>query len=70
MQAKLPARHREISQDIYESVVGEELQISVEKIFPKLDLNAAHGPSGFWNGYLRLWTGMLAPTSAKEATKH
>jgi hypothetical protein len=70
MQAKHPARQREIGQAIYAFVADEELQISIEKILPKLDLNAAPGPSGFWNGYLRIWTGVFAPSSAKEATWH
>ena len=70
MQAKHPARQREISRDIYEFFADEEVQISVEKIQPKLDLNAALGSSGFWNGYLRLWTGVFAPTFTEEATEH
>ena len=42
----------------------------MEKFLPKLDLNAPPGPSGFWNGYLRLWTGVFAPSSAEEAREY
>ena len=38
-------------------------------MLPKLDVNAAHGPSGLRNGHLRVWTGVLAPKSVDEAVE-
>ncbi len=70
IQARHPERHREIGEDVLEFVADEELAVLVDKILPKLDLDAAPGPTEFWNGYLRLWTGVFAPTSAEEATDH
>ena len=47
MQAKHPPRLHEIDQDVLDFLPEEELLISVDKILPKLDMNAAPGPTGF-----------------------
>jgi hypothetical protein len=60
----------EIDQDVFDLIPEEKLQVSVDRILPKLDLNAAPWPTGFWSGYLCLWTGAFAPTSAEDATEH
>ena len=54
MQAKHPPRLHEIDQDVFGFIPEEELPISVARICPKLDLNAAPVPMGFRSGYLRL----------------
>ncbi len=41
MQAKHPPRMHEIDQDVFDLIPEEKLQVSVDRILPKLDLNAA-----------------------------
>ena len=41
--------------------------MKVEKILPKLDMNAAPGPAGLRNGHIRIWAGVFAHPSADEA---
>ena len=44
--------------------------MKVDKILPKLDVNAAPSPGRLRNAHLRLWTGVYAPESADEAVEH
>jgi len=53
MQVKHPPRLHEIDQDVFDFIPEEELQISVDRILPKLYLNAVPRPTRLWNGYLR-----------------
>ncbi len=43
------------------------MKLKVEKILPKLDVNAAPGPTGLRNGHVRIRAGDFAPPSADEA---
>ena len=43
------------------------MEVRVEKILPKLDMNATPGPAGLRNGHIRIWAGVFAPPSAYEA---
>ena len=43
------------------------MELRVEKVLPELDMNAAPGPSGLWNGHIRIWAGAFAPPSADDA---
>jgi hypothetical protein len=45
----------------------EEVELKVGNILPKLDVNAAPGPTGLRNGHLRIWAGVYAPPAADEA---
>ncbi len=39
------------------------------RVLPKLDVNAAPGPTGLRNGHLRIWAGVFAPPSAEEVVE-
>jgi hypothetical protein len=54
---------------VYELRPEEEVKLSVSKVLPKLDINAAPGPSGLQNGHIRIWAGIFAPPDADEAIK-
>ena len=45
----------------------EEVEVRVEKVLPKLDMNAAPGPAGLRNGHIRTWARAFAPPAAAEA---
>jgi hypothetical protein len=45
----------------------EEVELKVEKVLPKLDMNATPGPSGLRNGHIRIWAEAFAPPFADEA---
>jgi hypothetical protein len=60
-------RKHEIGDDSYEVRPDEEVELKVGNILPKLDMNAAPGPSGLRNGHIRIWAGVFVPPSADEA---
>jgi hypothetical protein len=70
MREKHPDRKQPIKEEYFEVTPEEEIELKVEKILPKLDTNAAPGPSGLRNAHLRMWTGVFAPPSADEAIEH
>ena len=43
------------------------MELSVSKVLPNLDMNAAPGPSGLRNGHIRIWAGIFAPPDTDEA---
>ncbi len=45
------------------------MEVKVEKVMPKLDMNATLGPLGLMNGHIRIWAGAFAPPFADEATE-
>jgi hypothetical protein len=67
LQRKHPERKQDISEDAFEVLPEEEVELKVEKILPKLDMNAAPGPSRLRNGHIRIWAGAFAPPSVDEA---
>jgi hypothetical protein len=67
LQRKHPERKQNISEDVFKMRPDEEVELKVEKIPPKLDMNAASGPSGLRYGHIRIWAGAFAPPSADEA---
>jgi hypothetical protein len=69
LQRKHPERKQHISEAALDMRPEEEVELKVGKILPKLDVNAAPGPSGLRNGYLRIWAGVFAPPSADEAVE-
>jgi len=68
---QLKRKHPERKHDIIEAAFAlrpeEEVEVRVEKVLPKLDTNAAPGPSGLRNGNIRIWAGAFAPPSTDEA---
>ncbi len=70
MRAKHPDRKEPIREEFFDFMPEEEIELKVEKILPKLDMNAAPGPSGLRNAHLRRWTCVFAPPSADEAIEH
>ena len=70
MTRKHPSRKEVISEEYFMSRPEEEVELKVGNILPKLDMNAAPGPSGLRNTHLRLWTGVFAPPAADEAIQH
>ena len=61
LQRKHPERKQDISEEAFELRPEEEVEVRVEKVLPKLDMNAAPGPSGLRNGHIRIWAGAFAP---------
>ena len=70
MQSKHPRRKEHIDEEMFQFKPEEEVELSVAKILPKLDMNAAPGPAGLRNAHIRMWTGVFAPASADEAIHH
>ncbi len=52
---KHPERKHDIGENVFDLRLEEEVELKVEKILPKLDMNAAPGPSGLRNGHIRIW---------------
>ena len=67
LQRKHSERKQDISEAAFELRPEEEVEVRVEKVLPKLDMNAAPGPSGLRNGHITIWAGAFAPPSADEA---
>jgi len=67
LQKKHPGRKLDIGEDAYGLRPEEEVDMKVGNILPKLDMNAAPGPSGLRNGHIKIWAGAFAPPSADEA---
>ncbi len=70
MKRKHPDKKEAISEEFYKFQTEEEMELKMGKILPKLDMNAAPGPSGLRSTHLRLWTGVFAPPAADEAIQH
>ncbi len=70
MKVKHPSKKQPIKEEYFEFRTEEEIELKVEKILPKLDMNAAPGPSGLRNSHLCMWTGVFAPPSSDEAIQH
>ncbi len=70
MRAIHPDRKEPIRKEFFDFRPVEEIELKVEKILPKLDINAAPGPSGLRNAHLRIWTGVFAPPSTDEAIEY
>jgi hypothetical protein len=68
--AKHLDRKRRIPEAARAYMPEEDLQVKVDKIFPKLNVNATPGPRGLRNAHLRMWTRVFAPESADEAVEH
>jgi hypothetical protein len=66
LQKKHPSRKQDIGENAYALRSEEEVDLKVGNILPKLDMNAAPGPSRLRNGRVRIWAGAFAPTSADE----
>ena len=69
LQVKHPERKQHISEDAFELRLEEEVELRVEKVLSKLDMNVAPGPSGLRNGHIRIWAGAFAPPSADEVVE-
>jgi len=67
LQRKHPERKQAISEEAFEMRPEEEVEVRVEKVPPKLDMNAAPGPAGLRNGHIRIWAGAFAAPAADEA---
>ena len=52
---------------MYDLRPEDEVDLKVGNILPKLDMNAAPGPSGLRNGHIKIWAGAFTPPSADEA---
>ncbi len=61
MKAKHLDRKQPIKEEYFAVIPDEEIELKVERILPKLDMNAAPGPAGLRNAHLRMWTGVFAP---------
>ncbi len=70
IRVKHPARKKKISENLYSFKPDEEFQLKLEKILPKLNMNAAPGSAGLRNSHLRPWVGVYAPPAADEAVEH
>ncbi len=70
MKAKHPDKKQPIKEEYLSAILEEDIELKVEKILPKLDMNAAPGPTGLRNVHLRMWTGVFAPPLADEAIEH
>jgi len=70
MKRKHPSRKETISEEYYKFRLEEEVELKVGNILPKLDMNAAPGPSRLRNTHLRVWTGVFAPPATDEAIHH
>ena len=67
LQRKHPERKQYINEAAFALRPEEEVEVKVEKILPKLDMNAAPGPAGLRNGHIRIWAGVFPPLSTDEA---
>ncbi len=67
LQRKHPERNKDISEAAFALRPEEEVEVRVDKILPKLDMNAAQGPARLRNGHIRIWAGVFASPSADEA---
>ena len=54
IKRKHPSRKEAINEESYKFRPEEEVELKVGNILPKLDINAAPGPSGLRNTHLRL----------------
>ncbi len=63
LQRKHPERKQHICEETFELRPEEEVELKVGNVLPKLDVNAAPGPSGLRNGHLRIWAGVFSPPS-------
>jgi hypothetical protein len=70
INVKPPDMKRKIPEAEWAYKPEEELQLKVDKILPKLDINAESGSRGLRNAHLRIWTGVFAPESSDEAVEH
>ena len=67
LQRKQPERTQDISEATFALRPEEKVEVRVEKVLPKLDMNATPGPSGLRNGHTRIGAGDFAPPSSDEA---
>ena len=67
LQGEHPERKQHINENAIDIQPEEEVELKVEKVLPKLDMNTTPGPSGLRNGDIRIWAGAFAPPSADEA---
>jgi hypothetical protein len=69
LQKKHPDRKQDIREDAYDLQPEEEVELKVGNILPKLDMNAAPGPSGLRNGHIKIWAGVFAPPSTDKVVE-